>query len=586
MNPLRVWAPAAQRVEAQLAAGRRPMTPDGDGWWILEDEVPAGAQYAFALDGSAPLPDPRAPRLPHGVDGPAERVDFADFAWTDGAWIAPPLSSGVIYEIHVGTFTASGTFAGAIARLDSLVDLGVTHVELMPVHSFPGTHGWGYDGVGLFAPHEPYGGPAGLARFVDAAHARGLAVLLDVVYNHLGPSGNHLARFGPYFSDRHKTPWGEAINLDGPDSDEVRRFFLDNALQWLRDYHVDGLRLDAVDQLYDHSALHFLTELRAEVDALGTSRGRRVLIAESDANDPALVTVPELGGHGMDAQWNDDFHHALHAWLTGERQGYYADFGSLADIAKAFEAAFVYDGRHSPFRRRRHGRSARELHGHRFVAYLQSHDQIGNRARGERSSALLDPRRLRIGAALVLLSPFVPMLFQGEDWGASAPFSYFTSHTDPALARAVADGRRAEFAARDGETGAIPDPQDPETFRRSQLDWIEMRSEPHASLRDWHRQLIALRRSWPDLCDGRLERVHVTYDEAAQWLCVARDRVQIVCHLGAAPRSIPIEAAKPVEILLASDPATQLGDASVVLPADAVAVLQVEPTAGRRKWKS
>jgi maltooligosyltrehalose trehalohydrolase len=579
MMPLRVWAPFAGRVAAQLADGPHSMKAAGGGWWALEEDVPADATYAFVLDDGEPMPDPRARWLPHGVTGPGRVLDFAKFEWTDAGWLAPSLASGVIYELHVGTFSARGTFDGAIPRLDALVDLGVTHVELMPVHSFPGERGWGYDGVGLYAPHEPYGGPHGLARFVDAAHARGLAVILDVVYNHFGPSGNVLGRFGPYFTDRYRTPWGDAVNFDGPDSDDVRRFFLDNALMWLRDYHIDGLRLDAVHAIFDASARPFLVELREEVDALAAaSARRRLLVAESDQNDPRTVTVPELGGFGMDAQWSDDFHHALHAVLTGERQGIYGDFGTLADLAKAITSAFVYDGRYSAFRRRRHGRSARGLHGHRFVVFLQSHDQVGNRALGERTSRLLDARRLRIGAALVLLAPFVPMLFQGEEWGALTPFLYFTAHTDPELARAITAGRRREHVLAGDE--AVPDPQHVSSFEQSVLDWSEPRREPHASLRDWHKRLIALRRTWPELRDGRLERVSVRFDEAAKWLVMARGRLRIVVHLGGAPAVVPIEGAGTMELILGSDPAIRLRRGEATMPRDSIAVMNVEPTGG------
>jgi maltooligosyltrehalose trehalohydrolase len=427
------------------------------GWWHAH--VPSGApglDYAFSLDGGEPLPDPRSPWQPRGVHAPSRLVDHQRFSWTDQRWQAPPLGSAVIYELHVGTFSPEGTFDGVIGRLEHLAGLGVTHVELMPVAEFPGVRGWGYDGVDLWAPHHAYGGPDGLKRLVDACHARGLAVLLDVVYNHLGPSGNYLGRFGPYFTSRFRTPWGDAMNFDGAGSDEVRRFVCDNARMWLRDYHVDGLRLDAVHAIADGSAVHILEQLAQEVEKLAASLGRHlVLIAESNLNDPRIVQPPSAGGYGIDAQWNDDFHHALHTVLTGERHGYYADFGRLADLATAFRRGFVYAGEYSVFRDRRHGRPAIGVSGNRFVVSAQNHDQVGNRALGERASLLMSEGRLHIAAALLLTSPFVPMLFQGEEWGASTPFLYFTDHAEPELVEAVRKGRCQEFAAFAGHLRAL-----------------------------------------------------------------------------------------------------------------------------------
>ncbi|MGZ3678250.1 MAG: malto-oligosyltrehalose trehalohydrolase, partial [Ktedonobacterales bacterium] len=461
MTTFCVWAPNAHRVAVQTLGERVPMNAGERGWWRVEVATATpGTDYQFVLDGGEALPDPRSQWQPHGVFGPSRVVDHSLFHWNDAGWQAPPLESALIYELHVGTFTPAGTFDAAIARLDHLKDLGVTHVELMPVNEFPGMRGWGYDGVDLSAPHSAYGGPDGLKRLVDACHARGLAVLLDVVYNHLGPSGNYLSRFGPYFTDRYHTPWGPAMNLDGAQSDEVRRFLCDNALIWLRDYHLDGLRLDAVHAFYDTSAIHLLEQLAEEVAELQSHLGRHlVLIAESDLNDPRVVRSREVGGYGLDAQWSDDFHHALHAVLTGEQSGYYADYGTLADLAHALEHAYVYDGRYSASRKRHHGRPTTSLPGHRFLGYMQTHDQVGNRARGERSSALLSPRRLKVAAALVLTAPFVPMLFQGEEWGATTPFQYFTDHQDANLARAVSEGRRNEFAAFGWNPDDVPDPQ-------------------------------------------------------------------------------------------------------------------------------
>jgi len=575
MATFRVWAPRARRVELVLGPRCVPMTGEAAGWWAVDvPEAGPGADYAFAVDGGTPLPDPRSPWQPSGVHGPSRVLDHAAFHWTDTGWRPGPLALAVIYELHVGTFTPAGTFDAAIDRLDHLVDLGVTHVELMPVAELPGARGWGYDGVDLYAPHHAYGGPSGFKRLVDACHARGLAVLLDVVYNHLGPSGNYLSRFGPYFTDRHVTPWGPAVNLDGPESDEVRRFLCDNAQMWLRDYHLDGLRIDAVHAIFDQSATPFLEQLACEVHALQAHLGRHLaLVAESDLNDPRLVAPPALGGYGLDAQWNEDFHHALHAVLTGERSGYYADFGSLHDVATALREGFVYAGRYSAYRRRRHGRPVRDLSGHRFVGCLQNHDQVGNRALGERSSRLMSSGRLRVGAALLLTAPFVPMLFQGEEWGATTPFLYFTDHDDPQLARAVRDGRRQECAAFGWNPEQVPDPQAAETFDRSKLDWREPAREPHASLLDWHRRLIRLRRELPVLSDGRMQSVHVAFDEDARWLVLERGAIRVVCNVGSASQRVPCAGSRAHRLLLASDPAVTVTRGAVDLPPDSVAIL-------------
>jgi len=499
MGFVEVWAPYARSVSLLVDNLALPMNPSRAGWWSLEaKEAQHGALYSFALDGGTPLPDPRSPSQPHGVHGPSCFVDHSRFRWTDRAWQPPPLRSGVIYELHIGTFTPKGTFESAIDCLDHLVSLGITHVELMPVAEFPGNHGWGYDGVDLWAPHHPYGGPESLKRFVDACHAKGLAVLLDVVYNHLGPDGNYLGQFGPYFTARYQTPWGEAVNLDGEGCTEVRRFFCDNAKMWLRDCHFDGLRLDAVHAYFDHGAVHFLEQLAREVDLLEGELGRPlVLIAESDLNDPRVVATWEVGGYGIAAQWADDFHHSLHSALTGEIGGYYSDFGQLSDLKTALETPFVYGGRYSVFRKRHHGRPPVGIPNHRFVVSLQNHDQIGNRAQGDRLSALISTDALRLGAAVLLTAPYIPMLFQGEEWGASTPFQFFTDHQDPSVATAVTKGRMNEFSQFGWLPENVPDPQLPATFHASKLDWSEPHREPHREILAWHRDLIQLRRSLP-----------------------------------------------------------------------------------------
>jgi maltooligosyltrehalose trehalohydrolase len=549
------------------------MTRGGGGWWSADVSADAQTLYGFSVDGGAPRPDPRSAWQPEGVRSLSRVVDHGAFAWTDVGWQPAALGDGLVYEMHIGTFSPEGTFDGAARRLTHLVALGVTHVLLMPVAEAPGRRGWGYDGVLLYAPHHAYGGPEGLKRFIDAAHACGLAVIIDVVYNHLGPSGNHLAELGPYFTNRYLTPWGSAVNLDGPGSDEVRRFFFDNAVSWLRDYHADGLRLDAVHALHDASAFPFLEELVDTVSSLERDLGRvLVLVAESDLNDPRLVRPRVQGGYGLDAQWSDDFHHALHAVLTGERTGYYEDFGTLADLAKAFRSAFVYDGRYSVHRGRRHGRKPEGLPGHAFFAYMQTHDQVGNRARGERSAHLMSPGRLRIAAALVLLSPFVPMLFQGEEWGARTPFPYFTDHDDPSLAESVCEGRRREFAPFGWTPEDIPDPQAESTFALARLDWTEPEGEPHASLLAWYRDLSRLRRETPALRDGDLGRVHVRFDEAARWIVVERPPITVAVNLAPEPRSLRLE--REGRVRLASEGGVRLTARDLTLPGDSVAVVE------------
>lgn len=535
-----VWAPGAADVEVRVDGRAHDMQrdPGRDGWWVAEAPAAEGSRYAFVLDGGdRPLPDPRSRRQPDGPDGASAVVDHSAFLWS-GQWPGRPLPGAVLYELHVGTFTVEGTFDAAVERLPHLAGLGITHIELMPVCPFPGTHGWGYEGVSLWAVHEPYGGPEGLKRFVDAAHALGLGVVLDVVHNHLGPSGNYLPAFGPYFTDRHHTPWGDAVNLDAPGSDEVRAYLIGSALAWLRDYRLDGLRLDAVHALVDTRALHFLEELSTEVDALSAALGRPLfLIAESDLNDPRSTAPREAGGLGLHAQWNDDFHHALHATVTGESHGYYEDFAraGTGGLAKALREVFFHNGTYSGFRHRVHGRPVDRTGtpAHRFLAYTQTHDQIGNRATGDRLAATVPPGLLAAAAALVLTSPYTPMLFMGEEWGALTPWQFFTDHADPELAAAITRGRRREFAAHGWAAEDIPDPQDPATRRRSCLDWSEPERDTHAhaALLDWYRRLIALRHAEPDLTDPDLEAVRVTPGEGT--LCVGRGRFRVAVNFSA-----------------------------------------------------
>jgi maltooligosyltrehalose trehalohydrolase len=541
-----VWAPnATTSVDLLLDDRHIPMSPVENGWWSIEVDAADGARYWYSLDGGKPLADPRARRQPDGPEGASALYDPDTFGWTDVAWRGVSLPGGVLYELHVGTFTSEGTFDGAIKHLDHLVDLGIGIVEVMPIASAPGTSGWGYDGVGLFSVHEPYGGPEALCRFVDACHARGLGVFLDVVYNHLGPSGNHLQEFGPYFTDKYGTPWGAAFNLDDADSDPVREFVIDNAVMWLQRYHVDGLRLDAVHALFDVRAITLLEELSSEINALGARLGRSSwLIAESDRNDPLTVTPREAGGLGLHAQWADDVHHALHVFLTGEDHGYYEDFTDEGALTKVLEGVFFHDGTYSRFRRRTHGRPVdrERTAGWRFVVSLQNHDQVGNRAQGDRLSALVSPGLLACGVALLLTGPGTPMLFMGEEWGASTPWQYFTDHTDPRLAKAVSHGRRHEFKSHGWRARDVPDPQSTSTVERSRLDWDELTAPPHDRLLHWYTDLIRLRRETPDLGDPRLDRISVDHDAAARTVVVHRGAHVVVVNASGAAREVELHA--------------------------------------------
>jgi maltooligosyltrehalose trehalohydrolase len=561
--------------EARHPLGRRPEKPDrSSGLWRLGAPLPPGTRYQIALDGGPPLPDPRSRSQPDGVHGASEII-APDFAWADAEFSAAGIENAVIYELHLGTFSREGTFASALERLPHLVELGVTHVEIMPVHQFPGACGWGYDGVDLFAPHRAYGTPGELKRLVNTCHARGLAVLLDVVYNHFGPDGNYLTQFAPYFSDAHHTPWGQAVNLDGPYSDEVRSFFCDNALMWLEEYHFDGLRLDAVHALFDHSALHFLEQLAIEVEALGRRRARKlVLIAESDRNDPRLVFPRDRGGYGLDGVWADDLHHALHTVLTGERKGYYGDYGSMQALGRCLEQGYYYQGDYSPSRRRRHGRPPGGAPLFRFVGCLQNHDQVGNRAQGERIAHLTSIERARVGAFLLLTSALTPLLFQGEEWSATSPFLYFTDHQDPSLAKAVSDGRRREFSQFGWDPSAIPDPQERATFLRSKLDWSELEREPHRTTLRLYRDLIGLRRRLPEL---RSRPARVDHDENAATLHVQREKSAIYANLGQAPARF---ALPDTARLLVETGKVTLEAAELVLEPDSAALVVFERVAG------
>jgi maltooligosyltrehalose trehalohydrolase len=512
-----VWAPAASSVEAVIAGPRErsvALLRSEDGYFSAEVEnISSGSLYRYRLDGQKDRPDPASRFQPEGVHGPSAVLDAA-FEWEDGDWRGLPMHRYVIYELHVGTFTADGTFDAILPYLAELKELGVTAIELMPVAQFPGSRNWGYDGVCPFAVQNSYGGPAGLKRLVNACHKRGLAVVLDVVYNHLGPEGNYLAEFGPYFTDRYKTPWGLALNFDGPDSDHVRHYFTENAMYWITEFHIDALRLDAVHAILDYSPYPFLQQLADEVRRQASSRNREIcLIPESAANDARLIRGHDQFGFGFHAQWNDDFHHALRTVLTQESAGYYADYGKFGQLTKAFREGFVYSGEYSPFRRRRHGISSKDIPAERFVVFSQNHDQVGNRMLGERLTQLVSFEELKLAAAAVILPPFVPLLFMGEEYGEQAPFQYFISHGDPVLIEAVRAGRREEFASF-AWAGEPPDPQDEETFLRAKLNHQLKRDGKFRILWDFYRELLRLRRELPALTVLSKERSEVLgYDD-------------------------------------------------------------------------
>jgi maltooligosyltrehalose trehalohydrolase len=495
-----LWAPHWRRASVHLLGPHERIVDmerrDCGYHFAVVEAVQAGTRYLYRLDGSRELPDPASRFQPEGVHGPSQLVDTASFQWTDRNWRGAGQEDSIFYELHVGTYTPAGTFDALIEHLNDLRSLGVTTIEVMPVAQFPGARNWGYDGVFPFAPQNTYGGPQGLQQLVDAAHTRGLAVALDVVYNHLGPEGNYLGAYGPYFTDRYRTPWGEAINYDGAGSDEVRRFFRENALYWLEQYHLDALRLDAIHGIFDFSALPFLAELKSSVAELSQRLGRQMhLIAESDLNDARIIASRQRGGYEIDAQWSDDFHHSLHTLLTKEKTGYYQDFGRVRHLAQTLKKGWCYTGQYSKYRQRRHGNSPEGISSSHFVVCNQNHDQVGNRAGGERLSALVDFEALKLAAGVTLLSPYVPMLFMGEEYSETAPFQYFISHLDPALVEAVRRGRRQEFADF-GWQDLVPDPQDESTFRRSQLRHELKEEEHHASMLRFYKELMRLRKEW------------------------------------------------------------------------------------------
>ena len=576
MHRFGVWAPKATKMFVKWRDTTKPLNgPNKRGWWTLEvEEAGCGDDYAFLMDDDrTAYPDPRALWQPNGVHGPSRVYSHDVFEWHDQLWRGSSRTGAVIYEIHMGTFSEKGTFDGAIEHLDYLVDLGVTHIEVMPVAHFAGDRGWGYDGVSVFAAHEPYGGPDGFKRLVDACHAKGLSLILDVVYNHFGPVGNYANKFGPYLTSKHRTPWGDAVNLDEGGSDEVRRFFCDNAIMWLKDYHCDGLRFDAVHEFYDRSSVHFIEQLSVEVERLSATIGREYyLIAESDLNDPRVIRSREANGYGMDSQWSDDFHHALFTLVYTKEagRGYYDDFGRLSDLHKALKHAYVYDGQYSGYRKSKHGRLAEGLSAHHFVHFDQNHDQVGNRALGERLEHLCGMDAAKVAIGLVLMAPYVPMLFMGEEFAASTPFLYFADHDDDEMRRLVAEGRKRDFA-QFGFGDEVPNPEEMATFNESKLNWDEISEGKHAEMLGWVKSLIKLRRCTVSLNDGSMQHLLVSSDEARRTLVLQRDEVRIFVNLG--QNSCSFDLLVGEDLRLVSRDGVVVKDGSLELPGMAMAVL-------------
>ena len=535
----RVWAPAANALSLELGGARRvPMQRAGEDFEVVISDATPGDRYSFVFEDGRARPDPASRLQPDGVHGPSQIVDPDAFQWSDQDWKGIALEDYIFYELHTGTFTSQGTFAGVASKLDYLRELGITAIELMPVAAFPGARNWGYDGVDLYAPHSAYGGPEGLKTLVNACHRAGLAVVLDVVYNHFGPEGNYLAEFGPYFTDHYRTPWGSAINYDGPGSDGVRRFIVENALYWLTEYHIDALRLDAIHSIFDFSALHILAELRDRFHEQAALLGRQAwIVAESDLNDVRVLNPRALGGLGIDAQWHDEFHHALYGYLTGANQSYIAGFDRLEQVQKAVTEGFVHDGCYSAFRKRRFGSSSRDQPGYRFVAFLQNHDQVANTSQGSRLSRLISADQYKLAVALLFCAPYLPLLFMGDEFADTAPFYFFTSFGDPALAKAVSEGRRKEFeeltAADD-----FADPQSNETFGSSRITWSLLEHPEHSSILRLYRELIALRKRWPCLHNGCKDLTSVEVDEQARRLRMDRSdpsgcHAAVLCNFSA-----------------------------------------------------
>lgn len=591
-----VWAPEAKNVTVKLHSPkpkRIPLQREAFGYWTaLAEEAVPGTSYTYLLDNELERPDPASHYQPEGVHKASEVVDHHAFSWTDTKWKGVPLQQYIIYELHVGTFSEAGTFEGVIEKLPQLKNLGITAIELMPVAQFPGSRNWGYDGVFPYAVQNSYGGPEGLKQLVNACHAQGMAVILDVVYNHLGPEGNYLRDFGPYFTSKYNTPWGEAINFDDAYSDPVRNFFFQNALMWFRDYHIDALRLDAVHAIFDNGAKHFLQELQEHVHQLEEQEGREfILIAESDLNDVRLINPIERGGYGLAAQWNDDFHHVIHAMVTGEQEGYYVGFGTAEQLAKVMTHAFVYDGLYSEHRKRTFGSSTAQNLAHQFVVFSQNHDQVGNRMLGERLSQLVSYEMQKVVAGLVILSPYLPMLFMGEEYGERNPFLYFVSHGDKELIEAVRKGRREEFSSFAWQ-GEAPDPQSEETFNRSKLEHSYTSDMEQLHLREFYKRLILLRKSSPALAAPDKNKVEAHMDEHAQVLHLIHftkpPYIYCLFNISTAPKTVKLNQEKFngnwLVLLSSADPMwggkghslpqELQGQTEITVPAESILILQ------------
>lgn len=580
---IRFWAPEADRVDIQTAQKLLPLEKKDLGYWELQsDALQPGSTYNFLLNGETLIPDPASLRQPEGVHGVSEAVDLKAFVWTDQAWKNPALGSYVLYELHAGTFSPEGTFEGVIGKLDYLLDLGITAIELMPVAQFPGERNWGYDGVFPFAVQNSYGGAAGLQKLVNACHEKGLAVVLDVVYNHMGPEGNYFGQAGPYFTEKYHTPWGSAINFDDAWSDGVRRYFIENVLMWFRDFHLDALRLDAVHAIKDLGVKHVLQEISQEVDLLmEATRRNYYLIAECDLNDNKYINPLTQHGYGMDAQWIDEFHHALRVTAGEPTTGYYSDFTGIKHLEKAYRDGYIYDGIYSPHRLKTFGGKAEGNTGSQFVVFSQNHDQVGNRMLGERSSELLSYEMQKLMAGAVLCSPFLPMLFMGEEWGETHPFLFFTSHGDPELVKAVREGRKAEFAAFHAE-GEAPDPQSEDTFNRSRLQWDLLEEEGHQQLLSFYKTMIGLRKQYGPLNNTERSQLTVSADAATNCLVLKRweDGVQVLCLMNFSKKTqdITIPDDKPYwrKILDSADPKWK-GPHAAPASIDALQSLEIQP---------
>lgn len=581
-----VWSPLAQTVSVVVGEVEMPLKKTDDGYWMAtSDKLGEGTRYRLKKDGGPALPDPTSLSQPDGVHGDSEIIHPTSFSWSKSDWKNIPLADYILYELHVGTFSEEGTFEGVVKKLDHLKNLGVTAIEIMPVAQFPGDRNWGYDGVFPFAVQGSYGGAEGLQRLIDACHQKGLAVILDVVYNHVGPEGAYFNSFGPYFTHKYNTPWGDALNFDDEWCDGVRRFFIENALMWFRDFHVDALRLDAVHAIKDFSATHILQELRLRVNELMQATGKRhYLMVELDLNDARFATTQVQGGYGMDAQWADEFHHALRVAAGGSRTGYYADFSGIGDLAKAYRDAYVYDGQWSPHRNKHFGIKADALTGEQLIVFSQNHDQVGNRILGERTSTLVSLEMQKLLAAAVIVSPFLPLLFMGEEWGETNPFQYFVSHTDAELAEAVLNGRRAEFDAFHAQ-GEAPDPMAVETFLQSRLQWSLPTKEGHRTLLAYYKSLITFRKTHPAL--KTLNRKNLTIDCDVQKNCLLLTRWQgsqtLCCALNFSAKSqtVSLQGQRNWQLVFASSATewagngdAQLHREQLSLPAESIVILQ------------